>query len=391
MHFTRAKKTDPCPRCGSRSSNGKFVRGCGFSYPNMRNEREVRCVQESSGAYHSEMNPAFGKVVYYHLVNDSGSSQPRFQITHTEIANRNRRDSVYKALLTSELSPTHARYLETRNAAGRACQAARMTTLSNNLEVRDKIAAGLNDIIGVPGFWTDNRGAHLNGPGGLLIPIQSEDGLFVGCQINTDRAITAYLCFTARGYAIPASLKEKMKWKYIWLTSVPEPRTSREGNPYVHRANGVSAQAALHFPTFTPNGDLLEVVAAFLDPARDLLAVEGILKSNLVADCWQGSEVVCGLAGGSTSHDELALRSAAARRILLGVDADWRTNDKFRMAVSRCIDRIALCRSLDEVYILTWPENAAKGLDDLLISGQSGLLSMLKANQWRRRYATSAA
>ena len=394
--WKRAKRNERCPVCNSQGSDSSFKRGCEWTDGYKSDTYYVVCLNVSAGSFKESLISDFGKVGYHHIIDSRTHAHRNIDdFVETSPANAVQSFAAYDALLTGVLSPLHKAYFAARKLPPDLVASARYTTLSNLFENRNQIADGLAragvSLLGVPGFWIDHKDHwRLEGPGGVLLPIRNADGYITGCQINWNRAIGVYMRYTAKGLPIPEEEKDKLKAKYLWLTSIPEIRTSnRTGNDYVYRKTGVPAQVSLHYPIqkTAPTVEDFENSLTNIFTGGSYLIVEGIMKSDVVAYFWEGPERIVGMPGGSACHREVAQLSMSADRVLLGVDPDWQVNDKFRMAVASLIEKIASRRVLDGVSLPCWPLDKAKGLDDLLLINAPELIYEIPAKHWMKQYA----
>lgn len=376
--WTRANSHAHCPVPGCDSDHFCWWRI--LKYPTAY----VLCMKVSDGAFRTSYLRGIDRPAYHHIIDLSLHAHGSLQLVSSEpITSIPERHEAYNGLLTGELSSFHRAYLNSRDCTGEMIKHFRYTTLSSSYPLRDGVAAMLNqlglDLRGVPGFWYDqDEKWHLAGPGGILMPVVNRNGMITGCQINTDEYIVAWVRFTMRKLEIPETELWRKKMKYVWLSSIPKRKTNDEGQEYFIRKTGTGAQATLHYPESKPH--------SFLDDINleDQLLVEGIHKSNMVA--YLSDELVMAQAGASASQPEVARAALGAGRLLIAYDRDWMENPSVRFALTSQLTQIELLKPLDNVFVLYWPPEAGKGLDDVLLAGNGARVVDIPASEWLAEY-----
>jgi hypothetical protein len=156
------------------------------------------------------------------------------------------------------------------------------------------------------------------GRAGLVVPIQSVDGLVVGLVLRPDDP--------GEG------------GKYRWLSSAGK--------------GGPAAKSRVHVP-------------AGVGPSKRVVVVEGSLKSNAVAALSRRAAI--GLPGCHVTDDAIAvLQSLGARQPLLALDADAPQNHHVARAQVEGLKRLRAAGF--DALVVRWPLAAGKGFDDFLLA-----------------------
>ncbi|MEW4490967.1 DUF3854 domain-containing protein [Thalassoglobus sp. JC818] len=173
-------------------------------------------------------------------------------------------------------------------------------------------------------YWT------LAGPSGMLIPIRNSEGEIAAMQVRCD--------------------DDQGNGKYRYLTS--------------RKDGGVKSGALTHFP--------LRREANRHDVVR---VTEGALKADIAT--YFSDIYAIGLPGVGCWKQVLnALDKLDAQQLTIAFDADFRTNSNVAMQLFQFVDSLK-SRGVN-LAIETWNSELAKGIDDLVVSGnQSTLLSTL--------------
>jgi hypothetical protein len=200
-------------------------------------------------------------------------------------------------------------------------------------------------IIGVPGFWQDERGnlqlwSHDYNMPLLVIPYRDDKSRIQGCQLRLHKN----------------DLSPGTK-KYRWLACP---------FPYL----GASSGTPIHF-TFK---------LADLPPDKTIVITEGALKAEVLASLKPKARVIAS-GGVSCSHAEI-IEAARTYNALIAFDADYKTNP----AVARQLARLIAAREHDiTTYklkttsrIVTWQRY--KGIDDAVLANVS--LEARQISEW---------
>lgn len=216
-----------------------------------------------------------------------------------------------------------------------------------NREFPDYVRKQKSAMVGLPGFWLDERGriqlwtekdyaCPL-----MLIPYRDEDGFIQACQIR-------FMCRRMSTEDSP---------RYVWL-STPD------------RSDGASCGSPLHFArrktTF---------------PDKPFLVTEGALKAE-TAQIFKPDFNVIAAGGVTCSHEQIVL-ATRSRPVFLAFDGDYAEN----VYVARAIARLISFRTSDaeefnyepQINILTWDEKT-KGIDDALL--QKNPISPVSPTEW---------
>ena len=132
-----------------------------------------------------------------------------------EIASEEKRDAAYRSFLSHlTLSQVHRKNLHDRGISARQVREIGFKSLPQNglNALAKKITDEGIDLQGVPGFYTDDKGPHINLYGsGFFIPYVNPNGLITGLQIRHDVEITDNM--TEDEFAAAKSRR------YRWFTS----------------------------------------------------------------------------------------------------------------------------------------------------------------------------
>lgn len=323
----RVSARDPCSICGRRdwclvASDGRYA----------------ICMRTQSE------HPARSGEGYIHRLDGRTPYRPAPHPSHDRaaangadgtVAPLEQRDRVYRRLLAAcRLGGRHTLELQAR---GYSCEEmAARGYRSLHLQGRKHLAecsqnGSANSLAGVPGYYTktgqdDVTFWTLGGSPGLLVPCRSPEGRIRGLRIRRDDAGDAN--------------------KYHWLSSKGKPGGAGSG---------------LHCHVARPLSGQLRDEATWI--------TEGEIKADLAAERL-GAIVVSipGVASWSQALPDLAELLPAGGRVVIGLDADWRTNP----AVHGALWSLALaCLTLGyNTEVAIW-EAGPKGLDDLLTAGLS--------------------
>ncbi len=242
-----------------------------------------------------------------------------------------RRDAIYRAVLSElRLSDGHRQALARRgldaDAIARGMYRSHPYAGRSDL-VRRLLAQGFTaeDLVRCPGVIV-RRGRYsehlsLAGAEGLLVPVRDLDGRIVALRLRPD---------DPRGGG-----------KYRWLSS------ARHGGP-------------------SPGTPIHVARPATMRDAATVYVTEGELKADVAAD--RLGAIVVSVPGVSIRAGVLdVVRALGAKRIAIAFDADKLDNPHVAAA------ELALAGELRgaglDVWEATWPADAGKGLDDLLVAG----------------------
>ena len=201
-------------------------------------------------------------------------------------------------------------------------------------------------LLGVAGFWLGENGKiQLSGATGIAIPVRNFKGDIQGVKIRADKPLN------------PAS-------KYSSISS--NPKADKSGK--VKYTQGTSAKAQMHYPLSKPT-DLTTI-----------RITEGELKAditNSLTDIYTIS-----LPGVNLWRQALpAVKKINPQRVLLAFDSDKETEEydvkdgeakepkQYAVGLSLAKLYNALTGAGYEVAIEDWPEEAGKGIDDVIVSG----------------------
>lgn len=281
---------------------------------------------------------------YFHV---SHATKP--QMTDSD---RQVRDRVYQMILESlSLSDHHRALLRKRELSDDAIDRNGYASLSNcdheRLAQQIDQASKAGSIPGlqttsfdeltriVPGLLVNERGVpQLQKLFGILIPIRSADGMIVALVVRRDEG--------SSNVKLP---------KYLYLSASREQREQRKklsGQEYP------KAEYAVHVPAFKP---------ADIETMR---ITEGVLKADIATQL-SGIPTI-GIPGVNGWNRVFpVLRTLAAKRVLIALDADHRENPAVADAVAG-LTRECVAKGF-ATAIETWKISDGKGIDDLLTNG----------------------
>lgn len=241
------------------------------------------------------------------------------------------RDRTYRVLCAAlPLEPEHLQNLRARGLPGEWIERAGYSTLPGDEQrpavVRTVRAEAGAYLFQTPGFYkaTGSKIPRLAGARGILIPARDVEGRIVACVIRADD---------------PGD-----RGRYRWLSAPSETIGCGPGSP---------AHVSLH-----------------TEPRVEVVRVtEGQLKAD-VATALTGILTI-GLPGVSAWRTALpVLSELGARRVLLAFDVDARRNKQVARSLSRIASELAAAGY--EVAVEIWPDDAGKGIDDVLATGRGG-------------------
>lgn len=288
--------------------------------------------------------------------------------------------SVYISLLESlPLAPEHRKNLNARGLSDKEIEAGMYKSLPlKRKDIAEKIARQFEgNLSGVPGFWY-NEGAkawELAGKTGIVIPVWNYEGKINALKVRVDKP------------SHPSA-------KYLLLSSNPKTDKSTRETKY---PGGTSARIVAHFPIGRPKK--IEVIRI----------TEGELKADIASSLTNVYTV--SIPGVSTWRMGVEIaREIRPSKILLAFDSDKgkplnieegdnlaygrKPKDDLPSMYSTLPDKedyivgkstASLYLSLKEagfnVVIEDWPEKAGKGIDDVLIGGNSDLIRELTSEE----------
>lgn len=256
--------------------------------------------------------------------------------------------AVYSGLMSRlSLSKRHRNDLLQRGFTDEEITRAQYRTLP--LEGRSKIAKSLAQehgseaCTGTPGLYMKSEEGRswwtLAGSPGLLIPLRDEAGRIQAVQIRRDEADGGD--------------------RYRFLSS--------------RKHGGLGPVRGVHVPAHPLTGDVARLT-------------EGPLKADMAT--FRTGILTLAVAGVGRWTEALpVLRKFGPARVLIAFDADWRT----KAHVARAL--LAACQGLAEegfiVAVEAWPEDAGKGIDDVLRGG--GSLDVLEGDRLGELLAQAAS
>lgn len=238
-------------------------------------------------------------------------------------------DRIYNALLDELVLPTpRLANLLARGLPGEAIERGKFREHPGSERARGALSAAQRKInvhwfCDVPGFYkSGGKTTHIAGSEGLLLPVRNLDGLIVALRVRLDD---------------PGSGA-----RYRWL--------SRPDGPNII---GAPSGAHVHVPLHTPTerGETVRVTEG------ELKAEVAFAKTRLLT---------IGVPGVGLWRLALpTMKLLGVKRVVLAWDSDQRKNPH----VARALERAAIAYREEgfEVGIETWPSDAGKGIDDVLI------------------------
>ena len=168
-------------------------------------------------------------------------------------------------------------------------------------------------------YWSVGRS------GGILIPARDEERRIVSLKVRADRAGAGN--------------------KYFWMTSQLKKQNY----------NGPGPGSPLHVPLFDGDTTIVRVTEGEL---KADLATEysGVLTISIPGvNSWKRAKAVC--------------KKLGAKRVIIALDADYRTNPMVAAALANLVHDLR--EAGFNVAVETWPIEAGKGIDDVLIAGKA--------------------
>jgi hypothetical protein len=227
------------------------------------------------------------------------------------------------------------------------------------------------DLSGVAGFWRSPATGEwdLAGKSGIAIPVRTREEKISALKLRVDKP--------ARASA-----------KYILLSSNPKPDKQTGEVKY---PDGTSAKIAIHFPLNKPRGKSL----------KRLRITEGELKADVATSLTPDYTIsLPGVAMWRMALD--VVRELKPKKVLLAFDSDKAREQptgggggygypkaKAETAESGGTEPFIVAKSLAGLYlslkeagfdvaIEDWPEDAGKGIDDVLLNGAQDQIRLLE-------------
>lgn len=227
----------------------------------------------------------------------------------------------------------------------------------------------------LPGFWRNEQGSiELSGRNGIAIPVRNIDGTIHGLKIRVDKP--------SKGSA-----------KYLLLSSNPaaDKKSGEVKYPF-----GASAKIAVHYPLSRPK------------KIKTLRITEGEVKADLASSLTEVYTV--SLPGVNSWRMALeAITTLRPERVLIAMDSDkgraaapagyGRGGEEDaeglnlgdggadQFIVGKAVGSLYLSikeemttLGLKEVAIEDWPEEAGKGIDDVLVNGNEDQIRVLSGD-----------
>lgn len=230
------------------------------------------------------------------------------------------------------LTDTHRNILTERGITGTAITTGQYKTLppKNRADLAAKVAAkvGTETLTGVPGFHHHHTTGDLivGGKAGLLVPVRDPNHRIIALKARAD---------TTNDDGTP---------RYTFVSSA-------------HRG-GASPGAPLHTPIHAPPHNP--------DTPLTIRVTEGELKAD--AATLGDHTLTISIPGVGAWRKALThIADLQATRVRLAFDADWADNPRVAGALAGAAR--AMLAAGHETWIETWPLNAAKGIDDLMVQG----------------------
>lgn len=375
--WTRATNKHRCPVCDHPSWCCWTERQDGTTY--------VICMRQEAGCIKTTLLRDSSALAYHHVIGESGSTAlyaPRTVLPRQDLAPIERRHAVITDLLVGAgLRPAHIAYLNARGISEATAVRLGYASVPAGLlhfTLIEQLAIRYN-LRGVPGFYTDHGTWTLAATPGILLPVRDRHGLIAGCQINTERAIAAYMRYTAQGEALPEELD--LGGKYVWLSSVPyEDEDRATGRRYTRRKDGVGPAVVPHFHV----PDLPRASKVPGEPLDECVVVEGVLKCDRVALMMK--EVTIGMPGVGIGAAAVANFLKGVRRAMIAYDMDWLTNTHVKAALGGLLELTREVRGLTDVWVAKWSPEDGKGLDDLLGAEHASRFALQSGSSWLSTY-----
>jgi hypothetical protein len=331
-HWERCTPRNPCHYC-ERSDERCSVRDDG---------KRATCYRVNDGTAVEEKRDSNGSIFYlYRLGADdngdghdhenNGQAEPKrkAKAPPPERADPDTLHAVYSALLDHpKLAPSPEHRADLARRGFPEGEAGRRGYRSMPAKWREEIAYDLAKrfgqaaLLGVPGFFVNNRGApSIASLPGLLVPVRDVQGRILGLLVRPDERLDDGA-------------------KYLWVSSA--------------KRNGPGPGAPAHVPMGAAG------------PASVIRLTEGALKADL-ATVRSGVPTI-GASGVTNWRPGLdAAGALGARTVRLAFDADARTNDRVARALLDCAKAIGARGIALEAE--RWDGAAAKGIDDALVAG----------------------
>jgi len=190
---------------------------------------------------------------------------------------------------------------------------------------------GADAFYGVPGFFKDGGKWRFYAPDGVVFPVVDMNG--------TIRALSVRKDIEGNG-------------KYVYVSSASRP-------------NGTKSWYGLHM---IRNGKSF----------KDIWVVEGVLKSDVVAELMPGCGLIIGIPSMTVGHMGLpeVFKDFPKSNVILAIDADWREKSTVQEGLTELVKKIQAKCPGQKLLMATWPIKDGKGLDDILASGDRDAISI---------------
>lgn len=265
---------------------------------------------------------------------------PRPALVLSEKKSPEELNEVYKAMIDlSPLSDEHYQYLIERGLTAEEISEAGFFTVPKRTIARSLAKAGF-DLAGVPGFFKFNKEQenwNFNPVNGIGFPIRSINSLIQGIQVRT--------------------VTQEHQGRYFWLSSASADGVTKNRSNSIIGYYGCGPGTPVDFI----NGE-----------TDTLLITEGKFKEIAVRRYfpWATASVqgVGNWKGISDFIDKF-------NDFIVAFDADMLYNDLVVNQVIKLSDFIAAHGG--NVKIAKWPEEAGKGIDDVLYAGKKSCIELL--------------
>ncbi|WP_409969823.1 CHC2 zinc finger domain-containing protein [Bengtsoniella intestinalis] len=313
-----------CPFCGDHA--GKHHLGLNTT------KDLYRCVlcgaTGNSVTLYAKLNNMSNYEAYRELEQESNVYQmpvaPTPQYTERQPMPLEERHAVYTDMLSHlTLLDQHRDNLLGRGLSDTRIQENGYCSMPETPEARRLLAHLLgrkHDLLGIPGFYTQNNVWTLAGPNGFLIPVRNKDGLIQGVKIRLDD-------------------DSHPNRKYRWLSSRNKENGTRSYS-WVHVTGNTQSKRA-----FITEGPLKGDAASFLSADSLFVCIGGVNALNGLKDTLVGLGVT---------------------DVVEAMDTDQMTNPHVRQAILAMRKEVQKIRGI-KYSKYTW-NPTYKGVDDYLLS-----------------------
>lgn len=275
---------------------------------------------------------------------------------------------VYEFILSKlELASEHKRNLEQRGFSAEEIKALgykSFTTKRKELVSALEKQFGSDELINaaVPGLYKNETGAlSISGKSGIAIPVRDQEGKINAIKIRVDKPINA-AC------------------KYLLLSSNPAPdkKTGEIKYPF-----GTAAKTSIHFPLLSKPKKI-----------KKLRITEGEIKADVATSLTDFYTIsLPGISMWRLAID--AIKILRPEEILIAFDSDKdQANSTYDKPDAPARDQFLVGKALSSLYLAIkneaqslgikkvgiehWPPDAGKGIDDVLIGGNSDRILVLE-------------